>query len=153
MMKPPIRTLSPVSTRRRVEIFPKTPVAGVTVDVAVGVAAAVAVGVTVAVAVGVAEGTTVAVGVGIAPVAYKSARSSSGPVPVPPAAEIADRKIIPALKTMKLGDARQRLASLGIPFKIEEGVTPTDGTQVQDTNPPEGALLAAGEKLTLVLYK
>lgn len=73
-------------------------------------------------------------------------------VPVPPATEIADRKIIPDLKTMKLGDARQRLASLGIPFQMEEGVTPTDGAQVRDTNPPEGSLLAPGEKLTLMLY-
>jgi hypothetical protein len=74
-------------------------------------------------------------------------------VPVPPAVELADRKIVPALKTMKLSDARQRLASLGIPFKIEEGVTPTDITQVQDTDPSEGSLLAAGEKVTLRLYK
>jgi hypothetical protein len=74
-------------------------------------------------------------------------------VPVPPTVELAERKLVPALKTMKLSDARQRLASLGIPFQIEEGVTPTDATQVQDTNPPEGALLAAGEKVTLLLYR
>lgn len=74
-------------------------------------------------------------------------------VPVPPSVEIAERKLVPALKTMKLIDARQRLASLGIPFQIEAGVTPTEGSQIQDTNPPEGALLAAGEKVTLLLYK
>ena len=74
-------------------------------------------------------------------------------VPVPPTVELAERKIVPALKMMKLSDARERLASLGIPFQIEEGVTPTDATQVQDTNPPEGALLAAGEKVTLLLYR
>ena len=74
-------------------------------------------------------------------------------VPVPPTVELAERKLVPALQTMKLSDARQRLASLGIPFQIEEGVTPTDATQVQDTNPPEGALLAAGEKVTLLLYR
>jgi hypothetical protein len=74
-------------------------------------------------------------------------------VPVPPTVELADRKLVPALKTMTLGDARQRLASLGIPFQIEEGITPSDATQVQDTNPPEGALLAAGEKVTLLLYR
>ena len=54
---------------------------------------------------------------------------------------------------MTLSDARQRLAGLGIPFQIEKGVTPTEATQVQDTNPPEGALLAAGEKVTLLLYR
>ena len=74
-------------------------------------------------------------------------------LPVPPTVELAERKLVPALKTMKLSDARQRLASLGMPFQIEEGVTPTDATQVQDTNPPEGALLAAGEKVTLFLYR
>lgn len=74
-------------------------------------------------------------------------------VPVPPAIELAERKLVPALKTMRLSDARQRLAALGIPFQIEAGVTPTEATQVQDTNPPEGSLLAAGEKVTLLLYK
>lgn len=74
-------------------------------------------------------------------------------VPVPPMVELAERKLVPNLKTLKLSDARQRLASLGIPFRIEEGVTPTEETQVQDTTPPEGSLLAAGEKVTLLLYR
>jgi beta-lactam-binding protein with PASTA domain len=67
--------------------------------------------------------------------------------------ELAERKLVPDLRTMTLSDARQRLAGLGIPFQIEEGVTPTEATQVRDTNPPEGALLAAGEKVTLLLYR
>jgi hypothetical protein len=74
-------------------------------------------------------------------------------VPVPPTVELAERKLVPDLRTMTLSDARQRLAGLGIPFQIEEGVTPTEVTQVRDTNPPEGALLAAGEKVTLLLYR
>jgi hypothetical protein len=74
-------------------------------------------------------------------------------VPVPPTVELAERKIVPDVKTMRLSDARERLAGLGISFQIEKGVTPTDATQVQDTNPPEGALLAAGEKVTLLLYR
>jgi hypothetical protein len=74
-------------------------------------------------------------------------------VPVPPLVDLADRKLVPALNEMKLGHARQRLASLGIPFQIGEGVTPTDAAQVQATNPPEGTLLAPGEKVTLLLYK
>jgi beta-lactam-binding protein with PASTA domain len=72
---------------------------------------------------------------------------------VPPTVELAERKIVPDVKTMRLSDARERLAGLGIPFQIEEGVTPTEATQVQDTKPPEGALLAAGEKVTLLLYR
>src|SRR4051812_38725881 len=63
IMKPPMRTLSPVSTRKRVEIFAKV-VTSVGVAVAAGVAVAVAVGVAVAVAVGVAV--AVAVGVAVA---------------------------------------------------------------------------------------
>jgi hypothetical protein len=74
-------------------------------------------------------------------------------VPVPPAVDLAERKLVPALKTMRLSDVRQRLASLGIPFQIEEGVTPTEETQVRDTNPPEGSLLAPDEKVTLLLYR
>ena len=34
-----------------------------------------------------------------------------------------------------------------------EAPSPTEATQVRDTNPPEGALLAAGEKVTLLLYR
>src|ERR1700730_11519620 len=60
IMKPPIRTLSPVSTRKRVEMFPK--VLGVTV----GVGAAVGVGVATGVGVGVASGVGGDVGVGVA---------------------------------------------------------------------------------------
>src|SRR5205807_1704314 len=60
IIKPPIMTLSPRSTRNRVEIF--NDCAGAGVDVAVGVAVAVAVAVAVGVAVAVAVG--VAVGVG-----------------------------------------------------------------------------------------
>ena len=73
MMKPPTKTLSPFPTRKRVEIFARTPgiglgeavtvgdtvAEGVTVTVAVGVGGRVSVGVAVAVAVAV----TVAVGV------------------------------------------------------------------------------------------
>src|SRR5204862_4680687 len=55
-ISPPIKTLSPLSTRSLVEIFPKVP------GVAVGVA--VAVGVGVGETVGVEEGSGVAVGVG-----------------------------------------------------------------------------------------
>src|SRR4051812_40596235 len=54
-MKPPMRTLSPVSTRNRVEILPST-VFGVAVGVALGVAVAVAVGLGVGVGVGVGVG-------------------------------------------------------------------------------------------------
>ena len=72
IINPPIRALSPVSTRKRVEIFPKT-LGGVGlglppgVVVAVAVAVGVAVGVTaaVAVAVAVAVGVVVAVAVGV----------------------------------------------------------------------------------------
>src|SRR3954471_1952473 len=55
IMKPPMRTLSPVSTRKRVEMFARV----VTEGVAVGVAdaAGVGTGVEVAVAVGVGDGT------------------------------------------------------------------------------------------------
>src|SRR6266404_668157 len=60
-MNPPIRLLSPVSTRARVEMFSNC--AGVGVGVAVGVAVGEAVAV--AVAVGVAVAVAVAVGVGL----------------------------------------------------------------------------------------
>jgi hypothetical protein len=53
IMNPPIRTLSPVSTRKRVEIFPR--MLGVAVGVGVGVG--VWVGVGVGVGVGVADET------------------------------------------------------------------------------------------------
>src|SRR5207248_2340698 len=62
MMKPPIMTLSPVSTRNRVEMFNAW--AGVEVGVVVGVAEAI--GVTVGDAVAVAVGDAVAVAVGVA---------------------------------------------------------------------------------------
>ena len=72
MMKPPIPTLSPVSTYILVERFKAWLVdgvgvavgVGVGVDVAVAVAVAVAVGVDVAVAVGVDVAVAVGVGVG-----------------------------------------------------------------------------------------
>src|SRR2546429_9895694 len=54
MMKPPIITLSPMSTRKRVEMFNAW--AGVGVGVGVGVAVGVVVGVAVGVAVGVGVG-------------------------------------------------------------------------------------------------
>src|SRR5881394_550257 len=60
MMKPPIITLSPTSTRRRVEMFKAW------AGVVVGVAVAVAVGVAVGLAVAVAVGETVADAVGLA---------------------------------------------------------------------------------------
>src|SRR5262249_601524 len=68
IMNPPINTLSPVSTRIRVEIFnarPGDPL-GVTVGVALGVdvAVAVAVGVALGVTVGLAGGEGVGVGIG-----------------------------------------------------------------------------------------
>jgi hypothetical protein len=62
-MKPPIITLSPVSTRKRVEIFKAW--AGVGVGVAVGEAVGLAVGVAVGVAVGLAVGVAVGVGLGV----------------------------------------------------------------------------------------
>ncbi len=74
-------------------------------------------------------------------------------VPVPPAVELTDRKIVPALKTRKLSEARQLLVDLGIPFQIQAGGTPTDATQVQETEPTAGSLLGAGEKVTLILYQ
>ena len=60
MINPPIRTLSPVSTRKRVEMFPRIPGAAVGVGVDVGVGGA---GVGVAVGVGVDVGVDVGVGV------------------------------------------------------------------------------------------
>ena len=63
-MNPPIKTLSPVSTRRRVEMFPKVP--GVSVGVAEGGGVGVAVGVGVAAGVGVGVGVGTGVGVGVA---------------------------------------------------------------------------------------
>src|SRR5437764_5134421 len=64
MINPPIMTLSPTSTRRRVEMF--NACAGVVVGVAVGLAVGVAVAVGLAVAVAVAVGVAVAVAVGVA---------------------------------------------------------------------------------------
>src|SRR5207237_6090272 len=64
IMNPPMRTLLPVSTRRRVEILPKTLEDGV--PLAVGVADGVAEGVTVGVTVGLTV--VVAVGEGVAPI-------------------------------------------------------------------------------------
>src|ERR1051325_440852 len=75
IMNPPMRTLLPVSTRRRVEMLPKTlPGAGVPLGVGDGVTEGVVVGVTegvtlaLTVAVGLCDGvpTTVAVGVAVA---------------------------------------------------------------------------------------
>ena len=60
-MKPPISTLSPVSTRKRVEMFPR--IAGEALGVAVGIA--VDVGVTVGVRLGVGLGVAVGVGVDV----------------------------------------------------------------------------------------
>ena len=65
IMNPPIKTLSPVATRKRVEIFPKAPAVGVGVGMGVPVAVAVGVAVTVEVAVGVAVGSTVGVAVAV----------------------------------------------------------------------------------------
>src|SRR5204862_1556958 len=59
-MKPPISTLSPVSTRKRVEMFPR--IAGEALGVAVGED----VGVSVGVPVGVTGGVSVEVAVGVA---------------------------------------------------------------------------------------
>jgi hypothetical protein len=73
-------------------------------------------------------------------------------VAVPPAVELGERKIVPALKDKTLAQARQRLADLGIPFQFEKGVTPPETATVQDTVPGEGELLGAGEKVTLKLY-
>src|ERR1700740_2433435 len=72
-MKPPINTLSPVSTRKRVEMFPRIAGEAPGVDVGVAVAVSVAVGlgvgvgVGVAVVLGVAVAVAVGVGVGVAP--------------------------------------------------------------------------------------
>src|SRR2546421_7308737 len=71
MMKPAMRTLSPASTRMRVEMFARCEFGvGVAMGVAVGLAVAVAVGVAVAAAVadavGVAVAVAVAVGVAVA---------------------------------------------------------------------------------------
>src|ERR1700686_266994 len=63
MMKPPIMTLSPTSTRRRVEMFNAW--AGVGEGVGVGVAVGVGVGVAVGGGVGVGVGVAVGVGVGV----------------------------------------------------------------------------------------
>ena len=73
-MNPPIKALSPVSTRNLVEIFPKT-LGGVGVTPGVGVALAVGVGVTLGVGVALVVGVgvtpcvelAVAVGVGVPP--------------------------------------------------------------------------------------
>src|SRR5207237_1929107 len=62
---PAMRTLSPVCTRRRVEMFRSCAGVGVGVGVGDGVAVGVAVGLGVAVAVGVAVGVGVAGGVGV----------------------------------------------------------------------------------------
>jgi hypothetical protein len=74
-------------------------------------------------------------------------------VAVPPAVELTDRRMVPALKGRTLEEVRQRLAGLGIPFQIEEGATPPPTAQVLDTRPGAGELLAAGEKLTLIFSK
>src|SRR5438105_15963183 len=63
MMNPPIKTLSPPSTRRRVEMLSNFPKPGVEVGPGVGVGVAVGVGAGVAAGVGV--GVTVGVGVGV----------------------------------------------------------------------------------------
>ena len=64
-MNPPIRTLSAVSTRRRVEMLPNTVTLGVPVGVALGVAVAVGVALTLAVGVGVGEGVGAIVAVAV----------------------------------------------------------------------------------------
>jgi hypothetical protein len=71
-------------------------------------------------------------------------------VAVPPAVELTERRMVPALKGKPLTEVRQRLANLGIPFQIEEGATPPPAAQVLDTRPGAGELLAPGEKVTLV---
>src|SRR5205807_4868889 len=76
IMNPPIMTLSPVSTRRRGEMFNAW--AGVDVGVAVGVGVGVAVAVAVAVGVAVAVAVGVAVGVGAG--ALSGWRPGSAPV-------------------------------------------------------------------------
>jgi hypothetical protein len=84
MIKPPIITLSPVSTIKRVEMF--NTCAGVALGdaVAVGVALAVGVADAVAVAVGVAVAVAVAVGVGVGAITM----TDSFVAPQAPAAEL-----------------------------------------------------------------
>src|SRR5664279_4215080 len=67
IIKPPIRTLSPVSTRRRVEMLPKVPgvIIGVVEGLGVGVAEGLGVGVAEGFGVGVAEGLGVGVATGV----------------------------------------------------------------------------------------
>src|SRR5437773_2430342 len=65
IMNPPMRTLSPVSTRRRVEIFPRMLADGVPVGVALGVVVAEGVAVGLGVVVGVGEGVGAIVGVAV----------------------------------------------------------------------------------------
>ena len=64
-MKPPIKTLSPVSTASRVEIFPSVLGGGVGVGLPVGVGVGLPVGVGVGVPLGVGVGLPLAVGVGV----------------------------------------------------------------------------------------
>lgn len=73
-------------------------------------------------------------------------------VAVPPAVELGERKIVPALKNKSVGEARQRLAHLGIPFRVAEGSPQGDHVRVQDTEPGEGELLGPGEYVTLRVY-
>src|SRR2546430_6450182 len=75
IMKPPIRTLSPVSTRSRVEMLARV------VEGAIGVAVGLAVGVAVGVAVAVAV--AVGVGVGVGPATRNALRTDSEVVSEP----------------------------------------------------------------------
>jgi hypothetical protein len=73
-------------------------------------------------------------------------------VPVPPSSELADRKIAPTVKGKPLSEVRALLAGLGIPFEIKDA-SPGHDDLVWDTDPGEGELLAAGQKLALLFYK
>jgi hypothetical protein len=68
-------------------------------------------------------------------------------VPVPPTVQAADLRLVPRLADLRYDEARQRLASLGIPFELD--TTRADGMTVKSTVPGPGEFLAPGQKVKL----
>ena len=67
-------------------------------------------------------------------------------VAVPPSAQAAEMKIMPALVDKPFKDAGQFMAEMGVPFE-----TMGTGTRVVETDPKPGELLAPGHKAILLL--
>lgn len=70
-------------------------------------------------------------------------------VPVPPAPQAAEMKVVPPVVGLTAVKAGERLAELGIPFEASEAIS--SGNSVVATSPEPGKLIGPGQTLVMTL--